>query len=245
MEETITLNEPTISESAANKLNNRYLAAHDSDEAIEIAAEIRNTLAFKRLGFTTWSAWYKSATDNFILVEKEKVEQRILELSRIPGETQKSIAAKTGVSQQTVGRAIKKQRQQNIHNRENGYSTNANKDVEQQIKNLWAAGESQQGIADRIGINRNAVRTVIKREGLDQPTSNVTPITQKFHKRFIGMAEDLKFIIQKATEDGGFAAATYDQIDLLTEQRDQLTTLIEKLHKQFDEMPPMACATAL
>jgi hypothetical protein len=200
-EEAMIVTDPTISVTAAKRLDKKFLADLDSPEAVDTAIEIRNTLAFKRLGFKTWAAWFKDRTNNHIMVMKEQVEQRILELAA-QGESQRAIAKKTGVSQNKVGKTIRNQ----------------------------------------VNPKRQLGSSAPTPAPVPAPPTNVTPITAKFHKRFTQMADDLDYVVQKTTEDKGFAAAAYDQIDLLTQQRDQLITLVKKLHKQFDNLSPMDCA---
>jgi hypothetical protein len=67
---------------------------------------------------------------------------------------------------------------------------------------------------------------------------------KRFVKRFNSMLEDLAYIVQTSSEDGGFAAAVHDQLDELVEQRDELTKLIKRLRRQFDNLPPMDCSIA-
>jgi Protein of unknown function (DUF3102) len=67
---------------------------------------------------------------------------------------------------------------------------------------------------------------------------------KRFVKRFNSMLDDLGYIVQTSSQDGGFAAAVYEQLDELVEQRDELTRFIKRLRKQFDNLPPMDCIAA-
>jgi YD repeat-containing protein len=85
--------------------------------------------------------------------------------------------------------------------------------------------------------DKKSGKSIVKRDR--QVPASLT--AQRFTRRLNSMFDDLGYIIQTSTEDGGFAAAAYDQLDQLTEQRDELTKLIRRLRKQFDNLPPMEC----
>jgi hypothetical protein len=125
MEDTIVLTEPTISTFAAKKLDKKFIDALDKsesglDESIDAADDVRKTLAYKLLGFKTFGAWYKDRARNRVSVMRDRLDQWIIEQSEA-GKTQREIAKETGVSQQTVGRTIKKDREANvIQKRKNG-----------------------------------------------------------------------------------------------------------------------------
>lgn len=58
---------------------------------------------------------------------------------------------------------------------------------------------------------------------------------KKFEKRYYAFSDDLSFMIQNATEDQDFAAAAFNAIEHLQQQRDDLTKFIGKLRKMFKD----------
>jgi Protein of unknown function (DUF3102) len=55
----------------------------------------------------------------------------------------------------------------------------------------------------------------------------------KFEKRYIAFTDDLSFMIQNASDDDEFAAAAFNAIEHLRQQRDDLTKFIAKLRGMF------------
>lgn len=114
MEVEVTQTEkPTITVTEAKQLDRKIRITLDGMETYtlefwELTAEMRETLAYKHLGFKTWAEYLHDLTVNYVHV-KNSGDQLIMELSAV-GLSTYEIAAKVNVDQRTVRRAIKRRK---------------------------------------------------------------------------------------------------------------------------------------